>query len=83
MTFFFASVEDELRVLALVDHDGLLAGGELGRFHRGLVVGAHGVSPRGEVVEVVGCSLVWTLVSCRGRKRVGDFGKFSKFIKFI
>ena len=32
---------------------------------------AGAILSRGEVVEVVGCSLVWTLVSCRGRKRVG------------
>ena len=32
---------------------------------------ADAILSRGEVVEVVGCSLVWTLVSCRGRKRVG------------
>jgi hypothetical protein len=32
---------------------------------------AGAILSRGEVVEVVGCSLVWTLVFCRGRKRVG------------
>ena len=44
---------------------GLLSDG----FPSGSCAGA--VLSRGEVVEVVGCSLVWTLVSCRGRKRVG------------